>query len=103
MDLVEDERRTQVFSERINELITRSLPLEITGFATSIWDESLYRAWSSIVHSLVPNVRLLESHLQNFATICEADEVVLFERTTFLVISHSTRIENRDAHRFEKI
>ncbi|CAG8740312.1 14565_t:CDS:2, partial [Gigaspora rosea] len=59
-------------------------------------------ALSSIVHSLIPNVRLLESHLQNFATICEADEVVLFERN-ILVISHSTRTEHPDVHRFEKI
>ncbi|CAG8823581.1 16002_t:CDS:2, partial [Gigaspora rosea] len=48
-------------------------------------------------HSLIPNVRLLESHLQNFAIICEADEVVLFERN-ILVISHSTRIEHPDEH-----
>ncbi|CAG8502942.1 10719_t:CDS:2 [Scutellospora calospora] len=63
-----------------------------------VQEELRNRAWSSIVHSLIPNVRVLESHLQNFATICEADEVVLFERTTFLVISHSTRIEHPDVH-----
>ncbi|CAG8460294.1 5943_t:CDS:2 [Cetraspora pellucida] len=103
MDLVQEELRNRIFTERLNELKTRSEPLKITAFATSIWDETLYKAWSSIVHSLIPNVRLLESHLQNFAAICEADEVVLFERTTFLVISRSTRIEHPDAHRFEKI
>ncbi|RIB25894.1 ras-related GTP-binding protein A-like protein [Gigaspora rosea] len=102
MDLVQEELRTRIFTERLNELKTRSEPLKITAFATSIWDETLYKAWSSIVHSLIPNVRLLESHLQNFATICEADEVVLFERN-ILVISHSTRIEHPDVHRFEKI
>jgi len=104
MDLVQEELRARIFNERFKELKTRSEPLNILAFATSIWDETLYKAWSSIVHTLIPNVRLLESHLQNFATICEADEVVLFERTTFLVISHSTRIEQHpDVHRFEKI
>jgi hypothetical protein len=33
------------------------------------------QAWSSIVYSLIPNVRLLESHLAKFAEILEADEV----------------------------
>ncbi|CAG8435322.1 5552_t:CDS:2 [Diversispora eburnea] len=103
MDLVQVEERNRIFNERYNELKTRSEPLKITAFATSIWDETLFKAWSSIVHSLIPNVKLFESHLQNFATICEADEVVLFERTTFLIISHSTLIEHPDAHRFEKI
>jgi len=55
------------------------------------------------VYSLIPNVQLLESHLDNFCKICEADEIVLFERMTFLVIAHSTRVDNGDAHRFEKI
>ncbi|CAG8506185.1 2090_t:CDS:2 [Acaulospora morrowiae] len=103
MDLVQEEMRHRVFEARLNELNTRSEPVKITAFATSIWDESLYKAWSSIVHSLIPNVKLLESHLQNFATICEADEAVLFERTTFLVISHCTKMDNTDIHRFSKI
>ena len=57
-------------------------------FATSIWDETLYRAWSQIVYSLIPNMHVLEQQLKDFCTISGADEVVLFERATFLVISH---------------
>ena len=41
--------------------------------------------------------------MQNFAAICEADEVVLFERATFLVIASSTRVKQMDSHRFEKV
>ena len=47
--------------------------------------------------------RHLERHLDQFARICDADEVVLFERATFLVISHATHRAHRDAHRFEKM
>jgi hypothetical protein len=65
----------QVFAEREAELKRRSLPLEITCFATSIWDETLYKAWSSIVVSLIPNVSVLQSHLENFRQIVDADEV----------------------------
>lgn len=32
-----------------------------------------------------------------------ADEVVLFERATFLVIAHATEVSHDDVHRFEKI
>ncbi|KAI9102544.1 ras-related GTP-binding protein A-like protein [Phlyctochytrium arcticum] len=103
MDLVQEDQREVVFREREADLKRRSLPLSITAFKTSIWDETLYKAWSSIVYSLIPNVRHLEAHLETFCKICEADEVVLFERTTFLVISHSTQRPHNDIHRFEKI
>lgn len=62
-------------------------------FATSIWDETLYKAWSQIVYSLIPNVDLLEAQLKDFSAICGADEVVLFERATFLVISTTSTLE----------
>ena len=65
---------------------------KMRAFATSIWDETLYKAWSQIVYSLIPNVDLLESQLRDFSTICAADEVVLFERATFLVISHTSTL-----------
>ena len=36
-------------------------------FLPQIWDETLYRAWSSIVHMLIPNVVEIERGLANFA------------------------------------
>jgi len=103
MDLVPEDQRDTVFKQRETELKQISRDLKIHCFRTSIWDETLYKAWSSIVYSLIPNVKVLESHLLKFCQICEADEVVLFERATFLVISHSTQKLHKDVHRFEKI
>jgi Ras-related GTP-binding protein A/B len=62
-----------------------------------------FQAWSSIVYSLIPNVKVVEKRLEKFCRICEADEVVLFERATFLVISYATQKKHKDPHRFEKI
>lgn len=84
-------------------VLARTGSLPTVCFGTSIWDETLYRAWSSIVYSLIPNMQDLEKHLNDFCSICHADEVVLFERATFLVISHATHANHRDIHRFEKI
>merc|ERR1712039_430450 len=41
--------------------------------------------------------------LQHICHVCEADEVVLFEKNTFLLISRRSRKSFQDAHRFEKI
>lgn len=48
---------------------------------------------------------MLENQLRDFSTICAADEVVLFERATFLVISHTSTLDSDqyDSHRFERI
>jgi len=103
MDLVQDDQRDMIYLERQDDLKRLSKPLECTCFATSIWDETLYKAWSSIVYQLIPNVQQLEENLSTFADILDADEVLLFEKATFLVISYCERIQHRDVHRFEKI
>lgn len=72
-------------------------------FKTSIWDETLYKAWSQIVSILLPNINQLELSLKQFCHTVNANEVVLFERSTFLVISHYDAINHEDVHRFEKI
>lgn len=132
MDLVAEEDRESILEERklmIQESCASCGVQNFACFGTSIWDETLYKAWSEIVTNLIPNISLLETHLNNFCRICNADEVVLFERATFLVISHAQQhggheesMENGemvhdgaldhgnppagphfDAHRFEKI
>jgi len=101
--IITEEERSRVFEERQMELSKIAGSLDLTCFRTSIWDESLYRAWSAIVHSLVPNRIQIEESLQKLCGLCDADEVVLFEKATFLVISHAYQRQHNDIHRFEKI
>ncbi|KAJ1962559.1 hypothetical protein GGI12_002578 [Dipsacomyces acuminosporus] len=68
-------------------------------FGTSIWDTTLYQAWSSIVHKLVPNMSKIEENLNLFKETCDASEVVLFERATFLLVcSASPKFEEVQDH-----
>lgn len=103
MDLVPEELRDSKFAEQsaIITAHTRGFPLQL--FRTSIFDETLYKAWSSIVYAMIPNIRTLESHLATFTELCDADEVVLFERATFLVVSSCSRKPHADVHRFERV
>jgi hypothetical protein len=92
MDLVAEEDREAILEDRKRLIEESCLSCGVENFecfGTSIWDETLYKAWSEIVTNLIPNIRLLETHLNKFCRICDADEVVLFERATFLVISHA--------------
>jgi Ras-related GTP-binding protein A/B len=104
IDLIRKEAREVILREKEQEIRKKSSNMNLTVFATSIWDESLYKAWSAIVYSLVPNVQLLEEQLSILTQACCAREAVLFEKTTFLVISSSTKSNtSKDPHRFEKI
>jgi len=105
MDLIPDDQRQQVFKQKENELrnLSASFRFRIKYFPTSIWDATLYKAWSSIVHSLIPNIALIQSNLDRFADACDADEVVLFESATLLDISHVTRREHSFVQRFEQM
>ena len=49
--------------------------LQTVCFRTSIWDETLYKAWSAIVTQLIPNVEAVEDQLGNLRTIMGANEV----------------------------
>ena len=68
---------------RFASAVASRLELEISCFKTSIWDETLYRAWSQMVHALIPNRDSLQTHLDKLCAVCQADEVVLFERAPF--------------------
>ncbi|KAI0317574.1 Gtr1/RagA G protein conserved region-domain-containing protein [Amylostereum chailletii] len=89
MDLVLQPERQGVLARNRKDLETKSGVVPVTVFGTSIYDQSLYKAWSRIVHAIIPNAAVLTKHLTTFAQACSATEVILFERTTFLIIASS--------------
>jgi Ras-related GTP-binding protein A/B len=103
MDLIPADQREEVFKSREAQIKQLSGSALVICYGTSIWDESLYKAWSSIVYSQIPNIEILENQLRNFLKICDADQVVLFERATFLVVAHASANPNYDMQLFEKI
>ncbi|ONH67601.1 GTP-binding protein GTR1 [Cyberlindnera fabianii] len=114
MDLVQAERRQELFGIMMSKLQEVSDPykFKLTGFSTSIWDESLYKAWSSIVCTLIPNMGQYEVNLSKLQNVLESQEIILFEKTTFLVICSSNNGQvvpmsndsvGLDPKRFEKI
>ena len=74
MDLIPEEQRDEVFLQRQLELLRLAQPLglQVACFKTSIWDETLYRAWSQMVYSLIPNRDHLQSHLEQ---LCEVNRL----------------------------
>merc|ERR1719433_2506434 len=102
MDLITNqEGRNKIFREYQDEI--HQMGPSIQCYPTSIWDETLFRAWSAIICSLIPNSVKMKNQLKLLCRVCGADEMVLFERATFLVVSKVTLKEQKDIHRMEKI
>ena len=108
MDLVQPQFHQEVMLDR-SRLITRhsgKFSQAVTTFPTTIWDQSLYKAWGNIVNSLIPNMEVIEKYLRHLASAIQAEEVVLFESTTFLTVKHvQTNVSalNPNQDRLEKL
>ncbi|KAJ0116980.1 gtp-binding protein gtr1 [Diaporthe amygdali] len=100
MDLIMPNMKESVFNERVRLVRNKTTEalqniaglvgparVDIQPFATSIWDQSLYKAWSSIIHDLIPNLAVIEKELGALGQAIEAEEIFLYERTSFLVVS----------------
>ena len=108
MDLVQAGWRHQLFDQRADHIraASESFKDSIEFFPTSIWDQSLYKAWTQIIYFLIPNAGTIETMLEQLADIIHARELILYERTTCLMVTHITRgseIQNPFTDRFERI
>lgn len=110
MDTILPQYKQEIFTRHAIQLQkeAKTFDLAITCFATSIWDETLFKAWSQIVCSLLEDETLLKQELNILCDKCQADEIVLFEAATLLFIAHSSSSNNNnknngDSPRFERI
>ncbi|PLW21414.1 hypothetical protein PCANC_02524 [Puccinia coronata f. sp. avenae] len=116
MDLVPEEHRQVVFEAKAKEIRNKVQDYSkgkigadmIHIFSTSIWDETIYKAWSTIVQMLIPEIGSLHAPLERFAKFTSACEVIVFETATSLVVArwtddHATeQIQAVDERRFER-
>lgn len=108
MDLVQARLRQQLFEERAEYIKAASEGFRdsVEFWATSIWDQSLYKAWTQIIYYLIPNAGSIEGLLRQLAEVIDARELILYERTTCLMVTHVTRGmegQNPFTDRFERI
>ena len=92
MDLVQSDLRERVLQDKSDAIRERSEGFKETVqiFGTTIWDQTLYKAWGKIVNSLIPNLEIIEWYLKQLAEACEAEEIILFESVTFLTVTSVT-------------
>lgn len=111
MDLIDQEQHMSVLSQRRKDTLAtcekEEFVREQVDFAgTSIWNQTLYKAWTKIMYFLTPNISGMERILRKLAELIDAKELVLYERTTCLVVISITRGDeekNPFMDRFERL
>ena len=118
MDLISPERKDSVLSDLSSQIQQVSVECGFGGtgkeagqqveyWGTSIWDQSLYKAWTQVIYQLVPNAGAIEVLLSQLADVIHAHELVLYEKTTCLMVTHVSRSYETDGNpytdRFEKL
>jgi Ras-related GTP-binding protein A/B len=73
-------------------------------YSTSIFYASLYKAWMDITSLLVKNQESINIYLKQIAIAFDANEIVVFDKITMLVIAYYTIDEHiSDDERLDKI
>ena len=103
MDKIDEEKRNIIISNKLEKFKSKAGNFEINIYQTSIWEITLYKAFSNILSSIVKNNEKIRQILEDYAKACNADEVILFDRKTLLAISSFSSKEFKDEERFEKI
>lgn len=118
MDLIAADKKPTVLKERSQQIRQVSIEngfggtekgagQEVEFWGTSIWDQSLYKAWTQVIYHLVPNAGVIENLLNQLADVIGAHELILYERTTCLMVTHVSRPYeskgNPFSDRFEKL
>ncbi|KAI3378502.1 hypothetical protein SNEBB_008588 [Seison nebaliae] len=90
MDLIENEKQNKEFRgmrDDIKAAVKGKYHKEIKYFATTIWNESLYLAWSAILHDQIKDIDKIEKLINRLLDVLDAEEIILLEKCTLLVIA----------------
>ncbi len=88
MDLIVSHKKEKSFEQRKKEVEGKAGNFKVECFPTNIFDVSLYKAWTTIMNILILDYENLQEALKNFAIACQAEEVLLFEKNSFLLTCH---------------
>ncbi|OAF64384.1 Ras-related GTP-binding protein A [Intoshia linei] len=106
IDLIKFEpHRQEIIDDQMDFIETLLDPVKVKCFGTSIWNDTLYTAWSTIVQSLIPSEFNITPRLNQLLMAVDASEIILFERSTMLVIARSDceSIDNQRVSQTDKM
>ena len=111
MDKISMRSRKLIFEKKKQEIMEKMQKIEnfnsknkIKFYGTSIWDDSLYVPWKEIMSDRVIKNTKIQKGLKFLLEACDADEIFLIEKNTFLCIESVDNGKNeQNEERMKKI
>ena len=103
MDKYEEDKRSTILTTKKENFEAKAGNFKLNFYQTSIWEPSLYKAFSNILSSIVKNNDKIQKILEVYGRACDADEVILFDKKTLLAISSFGNKKIKDEERIEKM
>ena len=69
MDKVDQSKRDAIFFNRQKQFESKIGNFTLKCFPTSIWEATLYKAWSFIIGSFVPNIERIKERIEKICTM----------------------------------
>ena len=107
MDLIKPDAREKVYTDHVrdlkealanhlragcktkfSELQIKEVVGRVVFFPTTLWDSSVFHAYSVIVRTLVPDREYLDEQLAKLVKQCDGFEAAIFEKRTMLCLAH---------------
>lgn len=97
------DQNNPIFSKKKEAFESKAGNFKINFYRTSIWEISLYKAFSDILSSIIKDIDNITKILEDYSKACEADEVSIFDKNSLIVISSFNNKNFKDEERLEKI
>ena len=93
IDLIHDK---EAIIQHMKNLFSQNVSHEIIFHPTSIFDESLFKAWSEIIREMSPKSTYINSILKQLKEVEGIQDVLLIEKTTGLACGSTVEMSNED-------
>lgn len=93
IDAVHDKK---VLFQHLTNFFSQNISHKVNFHATSIFDESLFKAWSEIIREIIPKSTFINSLLRKLKEQNEIKDVLLIEKTTGLACGSTLDLNEED-------
>ena len=94
-DLIHDK---DVILEHLKNLFSKAINVDIEFHPTSIFDESLFQAWSEIIRQMSPKSTFINTILSQLKSQDGVKDVLLIEKSTGLACGSTLEISDEDLY-----
>lgn len=105
IDKIAQADRTRTFNRAVSLVKDLTPPQALVEcFATTIYEQSLYLAWTKIIEFVVPDIAFFNTQLDTIMGLMNCDEILLMEKYTFLIMGSASRKKDPDvARKYEQL